>query len=265
MMDVSVIITSYNKGKLILEALDSVRAQSFKNIEIIIIDDLSTDKETLNILEEIAKSDVNVVFLDKNIGVSETRNIGVKHSQGNYIMFLDGDDKISPSYIEKAVKILDQHPEIKVVTSEVELFGYMTGKMSLAEPSIENLIAQNAIIISSLFRRSDFDLSGGFNANMNEGLEDWDFWLSMLEKGGKAYRIPETHFYYRISKKSRNNLNAEKLRRLRKLVYENHKELYAKYLLDPVNSFEYNLLINSREYRLGKFLLQPLRKLISKF
>ncbi|MCX6231084.1 MAG: glycosyltransferase family A protein [Bacteroidetes bacterium] len=264
MKDVSVVITSYNKGKLIQEALDSVKNQTFKNVEIIIIDDLSTDKDTLLILAEIAKTDIKVILLDKNIGVSETRNIGIRQSEGKYILLLDGDDKIAPSYIEKAVKVLESNPEIKVVSSEVELFGYMKGKMSLAEPLIENLIAQNSIIISSLFRRADFDMTKGFNKNMNEGLEDWDFWLSMLENGGEVYRIPEIMFYYRISKKSRNNLDAEKLRRLRRLIYENHKELYASYLLDPVNSFEYSLLVNSREYRIGKFLLKPLRSFISK-
>lgn len=260
MKDVSVIITCYNKGKLILEALNSVKAQTYANIEIIIVDDCSTDKNTQIILSELSKSgDYNVILLEKNIGVSEARNIGVKNSQGKYILLLDGDDKISSTYVEEAVNILKTEAEIKIVTCEVELFGYIKGKMSLAEPTIEHLIAENSIVISSLFRKEDFDKSNGFNSNMKEGFEDWDYWLSILETDGKVYRIPKTHFYYRISKRSRNNLNFEDRRRLRKQIYENHKKLYSNYLLDPIDSFEYNLLKNSNEYQFGKKILKPIR------
>lgn len=264
MIDVSVIITCYNKGNMILEAVNSVKSQTFSNLEIIIVDDCSTDKKTHNILKELSDKGYNIVLLSKNVGVSATRNIGINKSQGKYILLLDGDDKISSTYIEEGVKILDSENGISIVTCEVELFGYLNRKMYLAEPTIEYLIAQNSIVISSLFRRECFDKTQGFNSNMKEGLEDWDFWLSVLENGGKVFRIPKTHFYYRISKKSRNNLDFEKLRRLRKQIYENHKTLYSKYLLDPIDSFEYSLLKNSKEYRFGKILLKPLRFFISK-
>lgn len=266
MKKVSVIITSFNKGKFLNECINSVKNQSYQNLEIILIDDCSTDSYTIGILKELKNDNqINIFKLTENKGVSNVRNFGIKNSTGEYILIVDGDDKISDTYIEKAVKIIESDSEYKIVSCEVELFGYYHGKMPLAKPEIEYLIAQNALIISSLFRKSDFEKTSGFNENMKEGLEDWDFWLSILEKGGKVYRIPEVHFYYRISKKSRNNLDFEKLRRLRKQIYENHKELYSKYLLDPVNSFEYTLLKNSKEYRLGKFLLKPLRIIFDKF
>lgn len=266
MKKVSVIITSYNKGKFLRECINSVKNQSYQNVEIILIDDCSTDNYTKEILNVLRKDNqIKFFILSENKGVSNARNFGINNSTGEYILIVDGDDKISETYIEKAVKIIDSNLDYKIVSCEVELFGYYHGKMPLAKPEIEYLIAQNALIISSLFRKSDFDKTNGFNENMKEGLEDWDFWLSILEQGGKVHRIPETHFYYRISKKSRNNLDFEKLRRLRKQIYENHKELYAKYMLDPVNSFEYSLLKNSKEYKLGKLILKPIRKIFEKF
>jgi glycosyltransferase involved in cell wall biosynthesis len=261
MNKVSVLITSYNKGKYIENTLLSVKKQTYNDIEIIIVDDFSDDKFTLNKLKSLSNSVDYIKFLDENIGVCEARNAGIKLATGKYILILDGDDLIAPTYIEKAVKILDENTEIKIVTCEVELFGYKKGKMKLSEPKIENLIAQNSIVISSLFRKEDFEKTNGFNSNMKEGLEDWDFWLSILENGGKVHRIPEILFFYRISKKSRNNLSTETLKTLRYQVYENHKELYAKYLLNPLESFEYNLLINSWEYKIGKKLLKPFRAL----
>lgn len=264
MEKVSVIITSFNKGRYIDRTIESVKNQTYNNIEVIIVDDCSTDRLTLNKLELLNKNGEQIIFLEKNLGVSEARNIGIRKSKGRYILIIDGDDLISNSYIEKAVEIIEKDTNVKIVTCEVELFGYKKGKMKLSEPKIENLIAQNSIIISSLFRREDFDKTSGFNANMNKGLEDWDFWLTMLENGGTVHRIPQVHFYYRISKKSRNNLDAEKLKTLRKQIYLNHKFLYSKHMLDPIESFEYNLILNSWEYKIGKLILKPIRFMISK-
>ncbi len=266
MKTVSIIITSYNKGKFLKETINSVKNQTYQNIEIILVDDCSSDSYTKEILNDLSNDNqIKLYILSENKGVSNARNFGINKSCGEYVLIVDGDDRISETYIEKAVKILDSNSDFKIVSCEVELFGYYHGKMPLAKPEIEYLIAQNALIISSLFRKSDFIKTKGFNENMKEGLEDWDFWLSILETGGLVYRIPETHFYYRISKKSRNNLDFEKLRRLRKQIYENHKELYAKYMLDPVNSFEYTLVVNSKEYKLGKIILAPLRLIFAKF
>ncbi len=264
MIEVSVIITSYNKGKLIYDAVNSVNKQSFKNIELIIVDDCSDDKETIKVLGDLSSAGIRIIFNEKNIGVCESRNIGINASNGKYILLLDGDDRIAETYIELALSIFKSDNEIKIVSCEVELFGYKKGKLNLLNPEIENLIAQNALVISSMFRKEDFDRSNGFNTNMAEGFEDWDFWLTLLENGGKVYRIPKALFFYRISKKSRNNLDFIKLRRLRKQIYENHKDLYAKYLLDPVISFEYSLIKESWEYKVGKILLKPLRFIIQK-
>lgn len=260
MPKISVIITSYNKGKLLHEAINSVLNQQFGSIEIIVIDDCSSDKVTREELKKINAEQIKLILLEQNVGVCEARNIAIKQSKGEYILLLDADDYIGNGYIDEAASILDNSADIKIVGCEVQLFGASSGNMELPEPTIENFIARNALVVSSFFRRSDFDRTTGFSQTMKGGFEDWDFWLSILETGGKAYRIPKPYFYYRISRSSRNqSIDAEKFKKLRTQIYTNHKDLYAKYLLDPTATFEYYLIKDSVEYKIGTLLLKPLR------
>ena len=236
---VSVIIPCYNQGKYIEETVNTVISSTYRNYEIIIINDGSTDPQTNWLLKNLNIPLVKVIQTT-NQGVAQARNTGIKFSKGKYILPLDADDKISSSYIEEAVNILEANSNIKLVTSEVELFGIASGKMTSIEFSIENLLCQNMIVCSSIFRREDFNKTSGFNPNMIYGFEDWDFWLSLLEEGGDVYRIPRVHFYYRIKRHSRNTDLAEKTEQLREVryqIYQNHKELFSKYFFDPTKSF----------------------------
>ena len=101
---VSIIIPIYNSEKYISKCLDSVINQTYKNIEILLINDGSKDS-SINIIKEYAKKDKRIVVIDKeNEGVSKTRNLGIKKSTGDYIMFIDNDDYIDKTYVETYVK-----------------------------------------------------------------------------------------------------------------------------------------------------------------
>jgi glycosyltransferase involved in cell wall biosynthesis len=261
---VSVVIPVFNDGKYLGEALQSVLAQEYPEIEIIIVDDGSTDPKTTQQLKELNDSRIKVLF-KKHEGVSAARNFAIGKATGKYVLPLDADDKIGEKFLAKAVTILEKDPTVKVVSGEVELFGIRTGRKILPDYSIEMLLGQNTMSITSLFRKSDFGKTNGFNVNMHEGFEDWDFWLTLLESGGEVRKLPEVAVYYRIKKKSRNfSLTHQQMQKLRRQIYENHKMLYSKYFFDPLKSFEYDLLLNSREYKLGKWLLKPLRVLFEK-
>lgn len=256
---ISVIVPCYNDGRYINECIESVHNQSYENYEIIIINDGSNDLKTNKILRAISHPKITV-FETKNQGVSLARNFGIEKSKGIYILPLDADDKIGLNFIGQAIKILESRPTVKVVGCDVMLFGDKNGILQFEPYSIEKLICKNIIVVSSVYRRSDFNNIGGYNPNMKDGFEDWDFWLSFLKNGGDVYKIDSVEFYYRIKKDSRNNLlNKEKFKKLRRQIYENHKDLYAQHFLDPQNCFEYELIIKSKEYCLGKFLLKPIR------
>ena len=256
---ISIIIPFYNDGKYIHECLNSVHNQEYTNYEIVLVNDGSTDENSNEIINAINHPKVKVLQT-ANQGPAKARNFAILNSKGKYILPLDSDDKIGKSFIHEAIEILEDKPEVKIVYCDLEYFGLKKEKVFIDAFSMEKLLAENIIASSSVFRRTDYDKTKGYNPNMKEGFEDWDFWLSMLEQGGQVHKIEGVGFYYRIKKGSRNSsISVEGFQRLRLQIYNNHKELYAKYFFNPLLSFEYQLVINSKEYKLGRMLLKPIR------
>ena len=94
--------------------------------------------------------------------------------------------------------------------------------------------------VSAIFRKEDFIKVGGYNPNMKYGFEDWDFWLSIIEKDSDVYQIDKILFYYRIRNKSMvRSIDEKRSEYLRRQIWENHKELFSKYFFNPIESFEY--------------------------
>lgn len=262
---VSVIVPCYNQGKYIFEALESVQRQTFPNFECIIINDGSTD-DSLEIAQKFCRNDSRFICYDKkNEGVSIARNYGISHSHGIYILPLDADDKIDPKYLDEALSVFRSNPEVKLVYSNTRLFGKINADFDLPPYDYNRLIHRNHIVCTALFRRCDFDKTNGYNPNMREGLEDWDFWLSFLQPSDVVYKIDKFLFLYRKKSKSRNIDARANLRKLRYQIWQNHRDVYAQNFLDPSLSEEYRLLEESREYRLGKVILTPIRKLLKLF
>ena len=256
---VSVVIPCYNNGRYLDETLKRVLSQTYQAFEIILVDDGSTDAFTIDFLSMINHPKISV-FTREHEGVSSARNFAINHANGRYILPLDADDLISVDYLELAVKALNDNDPVKLVTCNVDYFGYRKGRILTPAYSLAKLLAKNLFVVSSMFRRSDFMLTSGFNPNMKEGFEDWDFWITLLKTGGEVYKLEKTCFLYRIHKQSRNNqLKGTSFSRLRAQVYENHKETYQSYYFDPTEAFEYELIHNSMEFKVGSLLLKPYR------
>jgi len=264
-VEVSVIIPFYNHGEYIRETVESVLTQKFQDFELIIVNDGSTDEDSIKTLEKISHQKISIFHI-KNQGVCAARNYGFKKSSGKYLLFLDADDKISDDFILDAVPILERNPDVKAVSCRVELFGEKSGEYLLPAYSLDLLIARNILVITCLIRSTDFAATSGFNDNMRGGFEDWDFWLTLLGTGGEVIRIDKVGFYYRIRKVSRNHtIGSDKIRNLRKQIYLNHQEIYSSRFLDPYESFEFQELLNSKEYKIGKVVALPLRKAVGIF
>jgi len=274
MPKISVIIPCYNQGQYIDETVDSVLAQTYQDFEIIIVNDGSTDEFTINKLKNYNKPKTSVIHT-VNQKLSAARNNGIKASAGEYILPLDSDDKIHPDFLSEACKILDNKANIGIVYSQGEMFGDQTGLCELPEFSLEQILKQNCIFCTALFRRKDYDKTCGYNPNMIYGLEDWDFWLSMLEQGVGVYQIPRPYFYYRIREESMlRSSNTEQIRYLNQQIYRNHLNLYATHFHDPINLYYENqsqaryikylrdrilLIENSMMYKTGELLIRPFR------
>jgi len=230
MKKVSVIMPCYNDGEFIREAVASVFAQTYPCIELIIIDD-GSEKPTKKILKEISGKTGCILLESEHKGPSEARNIGIREASGTYILPLDADDEILPAYIEKAVQIMEENPDTGAVYCHAELFGEEQGRWNLPEYSFERMLVGNIVFVTALFRKKDWEAVGGFKTNMKHGLEDYDFWLSILEQNKTIYQLPEVLFRYRKKKKSRTTSltgDKETVRQAYGTIYENHKKFFRK-------------------------------------
>jgi len=262
MPKVSVVIPCYNYGEFIDEAVDSVLAQTCGDFEIIIVNDGSTDAYTNRLLESYDRPKTRVIAT-ANSGVAKARNFGIAAAGGQYILPVDPDDRIGSTYLEKAVKILDEHPKLGIVYSQVEFFGARKGKVNFKPYQLENILLGNMICCAAFFRKSDWEKVGGYNPNMIHGFEDWNFWLSLIEIGVQPCLIPEVLLYYRIKDQSRSTVLMQHHRaEMYAQLYENHKTLYNQNIkLLTSKMCEYEDVISSLPYRIAN----RINKLLNRF
>lgn len=234
---VSVVIPSYNQSTYLSETVRSILASDYSLLEIIIVNDGSTD-ETHTVGKDLALLHPQITYLSQsNAGPSVARNNGISIAKGKYILPLDGDDLISPGYISAAVKVLDSRPDVKVVYCQAEKFGAKNGKWKLKPFSLENLALDNMIFVSAMYRKSDWKKIGGYAEEMTWGYEDWEFWISMLKEGGKVVQLPFVGFYYRTSPTSRRkSVKKEGKRKTIAFLNGKHKDFLYQYLDGPLRS-----------------------------
>ncbi len=195
---VSVVIPCYNQATFLHDSVYSILGQTFDNYEIIVVNDGSSQPSDQKLLHEFS-APKTIVHHQNNKGRSGARNAGIELARGKYILCLDADDKYAPTFLEKAVPVLDSHADIGLVTCRGEFFGAKSGEFMLADcASMENILYKHVILsTSALFRKEDWRLAGGFDPDVPIIAEDFDFWLSIVSLGRKIYRIPEILFYYR--------------------------------------------------------------------
>lgn len=199
---VLIVIPCYNDGKYLRQAFDSARNQTYQNIEIVIVNDGSTDKQTLSILDEMAAEGINVAHKE-NGHLSSARNFGIRLIESEFIFPLDSDDYIDNSFIELGVKILHENPKIGVVTSYIQTFGDSNKIWKPLGGGIKNVIVANrAACGNSLYRRECWIQADGYDEKMKNGCEDWEFWIGVLKKGWFVHVIKKAMFHYRITNKS---------------------------------------------------------------
>lgn len=224
---VSVVMPCYNDGRYIQESVASVKAQTYPNVELIIIDDGSDDSDTIATLNALAEEANVQVLHAAHVGPSAARNAAIREARGKYILPLDADDTIDPTYIEKAVNILESHKDTGVAYCEADLFGAQSGKWDLPTYSFESMLFDNIVFVTALFSKADWEKVGGFNENMKAGMEDYDFWLSILGEGKKIEQIPEVLFHYRIKDSSRTTQFQQDPSRIKETyhqLFDNHRE-----------------------------------------
>ncbi|MFT4222185.1 glycosyltransferase family 2 protein [Dysgonomonas sp.] len=266
---ISVIMPCYNQAQYMPDALQSLIDQDYPHWECIMVNDGSPDNTEEIAQQWVAKDNRFRYFKKENSGVCDTRNYAAKEAIGEYIIPLDGDDKLGSHYFSEAIETFNKDPEIKLIYSDTVLFGDKNERIVNPPYAFEKMLTGNLIHNSAIFRKSDFIESGGYNPNMIYGIEDWEFYLSLLKPGYKVVKLNSFHYYYRIKAESRSvGVNAHKERNDAMLLqmFKNHVPLFLEYfnpVRDRINAETYKKELywhyHTIDYRIGRMICAPFR------
>ncbi|MGW3571040.1 glycosyltransferase family 2 protein [Streptomyces sp. NPDC000941] len=195
---VSVVIPCHDYGHYLPQAVHSVLAQTYPDWELVVVDDGSTDDTPAVARSLIADHPGHRIRLlrQANAGVSAARNAGIAATAGRYVLPLDADDVIAPTMLERTVAVLDQRPEIAIVSTDVSVFtddGLPAQALELPAYDKDLLLRRLIMFYCSLYRREVWRTVGGYAEDMRTG-EDWDFWIACAERGFTAHHLHEALF-----------------------------------------------------------------------
>lgn len=247
---VSVLIPAYKQAEYVAECLDSLIAQTYRDWEAVVVDDGSPDDVAAAVAPYVRK-DGRIRFCHTdNRGVSAARNYAASITSGEYILPLDADDTIEPTYIEKCVAWFSEHPETDLVYCRWRYFGASTHTPEVSYRNFRELLLINTIFCTSLFRRSDFERVGGYDEKMRDGLEDWEFLMRLLSPESVVCQIPEQLFNYRIKDVSRNveALRGERRKSCFRYIYSKHAGLYEQCFGNPMLAM-HRLYFDAQKYK----------------
>lgn len=196
---VSIVIPCYNHGLYLRDALNSIeKAKDKYPVEVIIVNDGSTDENTIRTLNEIEQEGY-FIFHQKNSGLGNARNQGIKLSKGKYILPLDSDNKVRYPYLNTAIEILENNSSIDVVYGDAINFGEQKSEKINMHIDRKRMLISNHIDACAVYRKSLWNFIGGYAENMPYmGCEDWNFWLKCINKHKEFFYLEEICFEYRV-------------------------------------------------------------------
>ncbi|MCA9274250.1 MAG: glycosyltransferase [Phycisphaerales bacterium] len=226
---VSVIIPHYNLAEFLPETLESIERQTYANIETIVIDDGSTDPDSIKLIESLDRANLRVVR-QANQGLSGARNTGIREARGEFILPVDADDLISPTFVEKAVRVMQREPKLAYVTALVGYFRQSPARRFGGWVPLglhRNLLPIHncAGCCMALFRADALHDAGGYSTDLTS-YEDWDLYCALAERGLHGAVIPDIMLHYRIRPDSLLRTEVEMRRQhLHARVLEKHPDL----------------------------------------
>ena len=218
MSEVTVVIPCFNHGEFVCRAAESVLKQEGVDVHIILIDDGSDDKNTIAKIDELGGSQCIKVIRTENRGVASARNIGISEAKGDYICFLDADDRLLPDALKTLSDTLNDNPRAALA---YPAFKCMSTGECVHRPAWNPLalLYTNTLSITSLVRRSAVGKARFRTTKRGFEYEDWDFWLQITENA-PAMHVPKALYEYRARDESRcqkgNNHHREVIEDLRK-------------------------------------------------
>jgi glycosyltransferase involved in cell wall biosynthesis len=193
---VSIVVPCYNGGVYLDGMLASLRAQTFQDFEVIVVDDGSTDQATLAKLKEIA-SLVRVVH-QENRYLPGARNTGFREARASLVLPLDCDDRLEPEYLAETVAAIATAPEdVGFVFTHMRLTGTISRNFATHCSRFDQLFL-NHLPYCLLVRKSAWEKVGGYDETMRAGMEDWAFNIALLRAGFRGIEISKPLFIYTV-------------------------------------------------------------------
>ena len=230
---VSIIIPCYKHAQFLPEAIDSALAQTYPNVEVIVVNDGSPD----NTGEVCRRYGDRIRYIEQqNKGLAETRNVGIRVAKGEYILPLDADDKLESTFLVTTVPIIQDNPIIGYVYTNIRVFGAShgeSGEVTVGDRSwnTARLLVTNYCIYSGIFRKEDWERAGGYCARFVHGAEDWDFWLCIVELGKTGHYVDAPLLLYRkhATGSMWSQLMVKHFAEAYALLIERHRPLYQRF------------------------------------
>ncbi|MBP3707025.1 MAG: glycosyltransferase [Clostridia bacterium] len=214
---ISIITPFYNAKKYLDDTAKCIINQTFPFFEWLIVDDGSTDEESLKYLEKIGCMDSRIKILHKeNSGQAHTRDFGVEHccKESKYVMFIDDDDIIDDTYLECAYWTLETNKGASWAFTDVIHFGELNALATTRfDPEREK--KENNIVVTALIKKADFLKVGGFGIKEKGIYEDWNLWLKMIAAEMYPVRMDFFGFWYRRKEKKESELAASNKNQIR--------------------------------------------------
>jgi glycosyltransferase involved in cell wall biosynthesis len=223
----AIVVPCYDSGPLVLDAVDSARAQTYPSIEITVVDDGSRDRATLRALERLP---VGVRLIrQSNAGPSAARNAAIAATDAEFVLPLDADDRLRPRAAELGAHHLRVDPDVGVVAGAMALIGDARGEHACAYSGPESMLRHTTIPNISAFRRADWLAVGGYPESVRRG-EDWAFWMRILRLGRRVVVVPEVFYEYRISDdQTSGRVEPIAIAAGANLVLDENRDLYAQH------------------------------------
>jgi len=234
---VSVIIPTYNRAHLIGRAIQSVLNQTYKDFELIIVDDGSTDN-TEDIIKEFQKKDkkINYIRHEKNKGGSAARNTGIKAARGEYIAFLDSDDEWLRNKLESEIEILNNKKDYVICSTGHTFIKEENEKIISKKCSKKQIISQKFVLRSECLTTNDFTVTkkatlkiGGFDEKL-PARQDWDFWIRITSIG-LGFQIPIITVNKYVMRNDQISSGIKNKLKGTEIIFKKHKKLF---LLDSI-------------------------------
>ncbi len=202
----TIVVPAHNAERYVAAAVDSALGQTYSPVEVVVVDDGSTDG-TPTVLGRYADQPRVHVLRTDNRGPAAARNLGVTKSAGEFVAFLDADDVWSPERVARCIEMLDQDPTLTWVTTDLYVMDgdtvtdrrwYDDGtKASFAGSQLQHIARRNFVANGGVIRREWFERAGGFDEAIR-GAEDYDLWIRLILAGGRVGLVDEPLGCYRL-------------------------------------------------------------------